>query len=130
MSTSPELVCSTFTRLQQYSQYVESLCAQGAEEAPGCETCAANRMMLEKAWQVRGAQFSQQEHAADITGNHQVVLNRLPGALLHVMCSHFEHTGGNKPVEALSLSQALYVKYHLLLSESFHGFHLLADCCH
>lgn len=35
-------------RLQQYAQYVDQLAASGVEEAPGCESCTANRMMLEK----------------------------------------------------------------------------------
>ncbi len=33
-------------RLQQYAQYVDKVMAE--EEAPGCESCTANRMMLEK----------------------------------------------------------------------------------
>lgn len=33
-------------RLQQYAQYVDQVMEQ--EEAPGCESCTANRMMLEK----------------------------------------------------------------------------------
>lgn len=39
-------------QLQQYAQYVEGLAAAGVEDAPGCDFCTANRMVLEKAWQV------------------------------------------------------------------------------
>lgn len=38
-------------QLQRYASYVEQLSAAGVEEGPGCESCTANRMMLEK---VRG----------------------------------------------------------------------------
>lgn len=38
------------TRILRYAKYVESL-ADG-EAAEGCKDCAANRLMLEKAWQV------------------------------------------------------------------------------
>jgi hypothetical protein len=33
-------------QLQRYAQYVDQ--AMAKEEAPGCESCTANRMMLEK----------------------------------------------------------------------------------
>lgn len=39
-------------RLQQYAHYVEQLSSDGVEEGPGCESCTANRMMLEKVWQI------------------------------------------------------------------------------
>lgn len=34
--------------LQQYAQYVEQLAAAGVEDSSSCESCTANRMMLEK----------------------------------------------------------------------------------
>lgn len=37
-------------RLIQYGKYVDSL--QDTEDAPGCESCAENRKVLEQAWQV------------------------------------------------------------------------------
>jgi hypothetical protein len=37
-------------RLLQYGKYVDSL--EDAEAAPGCESCAENRRILEQAWQV------------------------------------------------------------------------------
>ena len=42
-------------RLQQYAQYVEQLSASGVEDGPGCESCTANRMMLEKVRWAAGA---------------------------------------------------------------------------
>eukprot|EP00879_Flechtneria_rotunda_P008131 GHRR01008516.1.p1 GENE.GHRR01008516.1~~GHRR01008516.1.p1 ORF type:complete len:211 (+),score=57.85 GHRR01008516.1:167-799(+) len=44
-------------KLQQYAKYVESVATKGAEEAPSCEACTANRMMLEKAWQTIANEF-------------------------------------------------------------------------
>lgn len=44
-------------QLQRYASYVEQLAAAGVEEGPGCESCTANRMMLEKAWQTVAAEF-------------------------------------------------------------------------
>ena len=44
-------------RLQQYAKYVEGLDASGLEDQPGCETCTANRLMLEKAWQTVANEF-------------------------------------------------------------------------
>jgi hypothetical protein len=38
-------------RLHEYAQYVDQLAAAGVEDAPGCESCTANRMMLEKVGQ-------------------------------------------------------------------------------
>jgi uncharacterized protein (DUF486 family) len=40
-------------KLQQYAQFLEAQASAGAEEGPACESCTSNRMMLEKAWQVR-----------------------------------------------------------------------------
>eukprot|EP00877_Chromochloris_zofingiensis_P000051 jgi/Chrzof1/10046/Cz04g25070.t1 len=39
-------------RLQQYSEYLEQLSESEVENSAGCELCASNRIMLEKAWQV------------------------------------------------------------------------------
>ncbi|KAI8470624.1 MAG: ClpP/crotonase-like domain-containing protein [Monoraphidium minutum] len=38
-------------RLQSYARFVEVLQDSGAEDAPGCEACTANRLLLEQAWQ-------------------------------------------------------------------------------
>ncbi|WIA08921.1 hypothetical protein OEZ85_008338 [Tetradesmus obliquus] len=71
-------------KLQRYAQYLETLADAGVEEAPGCESCAANRMMLERAWQTvanefydPAGRFSQQAWA----GQLQAVLAQHGGAL-------------------------------------------------
>jgi hypothetical protein len=53
LSLTPWAVC----RLQQYAEYVEGLHATGIEEQPGCDSCTANRLMLEKAWQTVANEF-------------------------------------------------------------------------
>lgn len=44
-------------RLQRYAEYLEEIQAKGVEEAPGCEQCGDNRLILEKAWQVVANEF-------------------------------------------------------------------------
>lgn len=42
-------------RIVHYAKFVESL--KDAEEAPGCEHCSDNRLLLEHAWQVVANEF-------------------------------------------------------------------------
>lgn len=72
-------------RLQQYAQYVEQLSASGVEEAPGCESCAANRMMLEKVG--RGVQ----QHNGYACCRHNAY-KTCPAGQLPVQVASFECT--------------------------------------
>lgn len=47
-------------QLQRYASYVEQLSVAGVEEGPGCESCTANRMMLEKVGQLPAARAGPQ----------------------------------------------------------------------
>jgi hypothetical protein len=63
-AAAPKLILLLCThRLQQYAKYIEGLAEAGAEAAPGCEACTANRLMLEKAWQVVANEYYD-SHAA------------------------------------------------------------------
>jgi len=57
-------------RLQQYAHYVEQLSADGVEEGPGCESCTANRMMLEKVWQIRSCSAADSATCQGIVARH------------------------------------------------------------
>lgn len=64
-------------RIIHYAKFVEGL--KDAEEAPGCEHCTDNRLLLEHAWQVvanefydSAGQFSQAKWADQLLRTFQV----------------------------------------------------------
>lgn len=48
-------MCPYNHRIVQYAKFVEGL--KDAEEAPGCEHCTDNRLLIEHAWQVVANEF-------------------------------------------------------------------------
>lgn len=69
-----------YGRIVQYAKFVEGL--KDAEEAPGCEHCTDNRLLIEHAWQVVANEFfdpaehfSQAKWADQLLQTLQVVLS-------------------------------------------------------
>lgn len=69
-------------RIVHYAKFVEGL--KDAEEAPGCEHCTDNRLLLEHAWQVvanefydPAGQFSQAKWADQLLRTFEVVSRHL-----------------------------------------------------
>jgi hypothetical protein len=57
-------------QLQRYASYVEQLAAAGVEEGPGCESCTANRMMLEKVSSSGSSWLQQRTGPQHSVGSH------------------------------------------------------------